>query len=254
MHRFYLPPDQCKGSSLFLTGREAHHALDVLRLQAGDRVVVLDGVGHQFSCEVRRAEHTQVSLAVLESSVVEPLPYRITLAQALPKGKIMESIIQKATELETFRIVPLLSERVVARLDSADAAHKAEKWQLVAIEAIKQSGSAWLPRVEPPMTLQQFLVQQEKFELKLVGSLQAGSKPLGHYTHAFRTERGRNPNSICVLVGPEGDFSSTELEIIQSAGAFPISLGRLVLRSETAAIYCLSVLNHEMSALPKRCL
>jgi 16S rRNA (uracil1498-N3)-methyltransferase len=246
MHRFYLPPDQCKGSILYLAGREAHHAVDVLRLRHGDRVVVLDGEGHQFSCEVQKSERSQVSLAVLESSFIEPLPYRITLAQALPKGKIFESIIQKATELETFRIAPLLSERVVARFDDEDAADKAEKWRLVAIEAIKQSGSAWLPRVETAMTLEQFLEQKERFELMLVASLQPGTKPLGDYTRAFCAQHGRHPNSVCIFVGPEGDFSTEELEMIQSAGARPISLGRLVLRSETAATYCLSVLNHEM--------
>jgi 16S rRNA (uracil1498-N3)-methyltransferase len=251
MHRFYLLPDQCKAPTLFLTEREAHHALDVLRLRPREQVVVLDGAGHQFSCEVQNSERTRVALAVVESSFIEPLPYRMTLAQALPKGKIIDAIIQKATELETYRIVPLLTQRVVARLDDEDAAQKAEKWELVAIEAIKQSGSAWLPHIETPVTLEQFLAQQEPFELKLVGSLQAGSNPLGHYTRGFRAQHGRNPNSICVFIGPEGDFSPAELEMIQSAGALPMSLGRLVLRSETAAIYCLSVLKHEMSALPE---
>ena len=147
MHRFYLPPAQSRDDTLFLTGGEAHHAMHVLRLRQGERVVVLDGAGQELLCEALKPGPHSVQLAVVQRNRVHPLPCQITLLQAVPKGKIIEGIIQKATELGAHRIVPLLSDRVTARLDEESAADKAEKWRTVAIEAIKQCGSAWLPQV-----------------------------------------------------------------------------------------------------------
>ncbi len=250
MPRFYLPPDQCQGPVLTLAGREAHHALHVLRLERAERVTVLDGAGHEFTCEVQDSGRDQLHLRVLEKRQSPPLPCQITLFQALPKGKIIESIIEKATELGAARIVPLLTERVVSRLDDESAAHKAAKWQCVAIDAIKQCGSPWLPRVEPPLTLPQCLERHEPCELPLVGSLQTGARHPRHYFQAFQQQHGRRPASACVWIGPEGDFAPAELETILSAGALPITLGPLVLRTETAAIYCLSVLNYELQSPP----
>src|SRR5438270_11216948 len=99
MHRFYLPPDQCREPVLFLTGREAHHALRVVRVRPGDRVTVLDGAGQECLCEVQAHDRDKVQLNVLEKRVLAPLPCEITLLQAVPKGKLFEAIIQKATEL-----------------------------------------------------------------------------------------------------------------------------------------------------------
>ena len=248
MHRFYLPPDQCQQASLLLTGREAHHALHVVRVRARERVSVLDGAGHEFLCEVQESARDQIKLAVIEKRDQPALPWQVTLLQAVPKGKIMDAIVQKATELGTTRIVPLLTERVVAHLDGEDAAHKAGKWGLVAVEAIKQCGSAWLTEVEPPLTLAQFFARNEKFELPLIASLQEGSLSARAHFRTFCAQHGRLPRSVCIWIGPEGDFTPAETEAIERNGAQPITLGRLVLRAETAAIYCLSVIKHELQS------
>jgi 16S rRNA (uracil1498-N3)-methyltransferase len=250
MHRFYLPPEQCTGPALFLTGREAHHARHVLRLCRGDAVVVLDGAGKEFACAVEDSDRDKVKLSVVEMRAKPPLSCRITLLQAIPKGKIIETIIQKATELGASRIVPLLSERVAVRLDAREAAQKAAKLQLVAIEAIKQCGAAWLPKVETPVSLAGFLARREEFELPLVASLQAGSRSPKEYFQAFRGRHSRSPASACVWVGPEGDFTAAEISAVEADGALPITLGPLVLRAETAATYCLSVLNYECLQAP----
>jgi 16S rRNA (uracil1498-N3)-methyltransferase len=247
MHRFYLPPEQCKENTVFLTGREAHHAIRVLRVRRGERVTALDGAGLELLCEARDFDRDKVKLAVIERHL-QPGPLaQITLLQAIPRGKIIESIIQKATELGVSRIVPLLSERVVTQAGDKDSARKAGKWQLVAVEGIKQCGSAWLPKVEAPLTPAQFLNRKEKFELPLVASLQPGSKHPREFFQSFQAKEGRLPKSICVWVGPEGDFSPAEVGQIQSGGALPISLGPRVLRVETAAVYCLSVINYEIN-------
>ena len=247
MHRFYLPPERCAGNTLRLDGREAHHALHVLRLKYGELVAVLDGVGTEFLCTVENCSRDAVMLSVSLKNFAPPPPCSITLLQAIPRGKIIESIIQKSVELGARRIAPILSARVVTQLDDGDAAKKRNKWQQVAIEAIKQCGAPWLPKVEAPATIEQFLARKETFDLSLVGSLQMERRHPHAYLSAFQAKHKRHPQSVGVWIGPEGDFSPEELDAIQTAGALPISLGRLVLRVETAAVYCLSFLNYELN-------
>jgi len=243
MHRFYLPPERSQEEHLFLTGSEAHHALHVLRLKRGQSVTVLDGAGHQLLCDVQESDRDKVRLCVRERKDATPLPCRITLLQAVPKGKLFEAIIQKATELGATRIVPLLSERVVVHLNKEEAARRATKWQSVAIEALKQCGATWLPQVEIPMTPKEFMAKKEPVDLALVGSLQSDAK------HPKAYLRGdRRPKSAAIWIGPEGDFTPAELDTIKASGAHPITLGPLVLRTETAATYCLSILNYELRA------
>jgi 16S rRNA (uracil1498-N3)-methyltransferase len=248
MHRFYLPPGHCAGDALRLDGREAHHALHVLRLKRGELITVLDGIGNEFLCAIENSSANAVTLSVSLKNFTPPLPCSITLLQTVPKGKIIESIIQKAVELGARRIVPLLTERVVMHLDEEDAADKRKKWQQVAIEAIKQCGAAWLPKIEAPMTIEQYLARKEKFDLSLVGSLQKERRHPRECFREFQAQHKRLPQSVGVWIGPEGDFTPEELEAIQASGALPVSLGRLVLRVETAAIYCLSILNYELNS------
>lgn len=248
MHRFYLPPERCTGTALRLDEREAHHALHVLRVKRGEPVVVLDGVGHEFLCEIANCSPKNVTLSVKQKNVVPPPRCPITLLQAVPKGKIIESIIQKSVELGAHRIVPLLTDRVVTELGEKDKANKQVKWQQVAIEAIKQCGAAWLPKIETPTTIQQFLAGKEKFDLSLVGSLQTDRRHPRECFQEFRVKHGRLPERVAVWIGPEGDFTLDELKAIQTSGAQPISLGRLVLRVETAAIYCLAIISYELQA------
>jgi 16S rRNA (uracil1498-N3)-methyltransferase len=245
MHRFHLSPAECKTGPLTLAGREAHHALHVLRVRPGEQVVILDGAGRELLCRVENFDRDKLQLIVLETKSVPAPPCQITLLQAVPKGKIIESIIQKATELGVTRIVPLLSERVVVDLDEKHAGRKAEKWQQVAVEAIKQCGAAWLPRVELPIAPKEFLARRETFELPLVASLQPGAEHPRNYFRKFEAQHERKPRSACIWIGPEGDFTAEEVGAITSGGAWPITLGRLVLRVETAATYCLSILNYE---------
>lgn len=246
MHRFYLPPESCHGQSLRLDGREAHHALHVLRLKHGDCVTVLDGAGKSLLCNVENTAKESLTLAVRETASSPPLPGSITLLVAVPKGKILEDIIQKSVELGVQRIVPLLTERVVTRLDESGAEAKREKWQQVAIEAIKQCGAAWLPQVERPQTIQEALARGEQAELSLVGSLQTERRHPREWILEFQRQNGRLPRSAGVWIGPEGDFTPAELQEIEAAGAKPVTLGQLTLRVETAAIYCLSFLNYEL--------
>lgn len=246
MHRFYLPPTQSQHLTFQLDERESHHAINVLRVKAGERVVVLDGAGREYLCEITGIDRDTVSLRVAHRMNLPPLPFELTLVQAITKGKTMDVIVQKATELGAHRIAPILSERTVAQVEADRASAKVEKWEQTAIEAIKQCGSAWLPKIESPVSPKDFLNRAEKFDLVLIASLQNDSKHPRTHIETFLAEKKRLPRSIAVWVGPEGDFTPAEINAIRAAGALPISLGPLVLRSETAAIYCLSVLNYEL--------
>ena len=165
---------------------------------------------------------------------------------AIPKGKIIEDVIEKSVELGVHRIVPLLTERVVTHLDDSGAETKRGKWQQVAIEAMKQCGTAWLPRVETPQAIADFLSHRETMELALVGSLQTERRHPSEWISEFRQQHNRPPHTAGVWIGPEGDFTLAELQTIEASGAKPITLGALTLRVETAAIYCLSFLNYEL--------
>jgi 16S rRNA (uracil1498-N3)-methyltransferase len=248
MHRFFLLPEECRADPLTLPEGESHHAVHVLRVRERERVVVLNGAGDEILCELQSVNRRGVTLKVVQRIAIPPLPFQVTLIQALTRGKTMDLIVQKATELGAHRIVPILSERSVARVDSDHADHKIDQWKATAIEAIKQCGSAWLPRIETPVAPAAFLARGEKFDLALVASLQDGARHPREHFHSFLTERNRRPDTIGVWVGPEGDFTPAEMNAILGGGALPITLGQLVLRSETAAIYCLSVINYELQS------
>ncbi len=247
MHRFYLPPEACREPVLKLTGREAHHAARVLRVQRGDRVTVLDGAGGEYLCRVRELGRREVTLEVLESRRAPPPAFELTLLQALPKSRAFDLVLEKATELGVRRIVPLVTARSVSRPGPAETRAKLEKWRLTLIEALKQCGAGWLPCLDAPSGVEAFLARGERFDLQWVASLQPGAEHPRCSLVRYRTQAGTPPRSVAVWIGPEGDFTPEELRAIESAGAIAVSLGPRVLRTETAALYCLAVLDYELS-------
>jgi len=248
MHRFYLPSDEWQPEALRLRGSEAHHAHNVLRLQPGDKAVVFNGRGREITAEVVSLEGREIALRRLHENSTPPLPCRITLGQAIPKGKNMDLIVQKAVEIGAAEIIPIMSDRTVVRLGAHDAAQKQAKWQTIAIEAAKQCGQNWLAQVAKPCSLAEFFEQAEPSQLQLIGSLQPGALHLKQVLAQFEAAHELRPASVLMLVGPEGDFTPAELSLARSRGCQPITLGPIVLRVETAAIYCLSVLSYELFA------
>ena len=252
LHRFYLPAADCREDLLRLAGQEARHALRVLRLQRGSPAIVLDGAGTEFHCEVEETSRDSLSLRVIKKNFAPELPSPITLFVGIPKGKIIENIIQKSVELGARRIVPLLTERVVTRLDEEGAEHKREHWRQTAIEAMKQCAAPRLPEIGPPSAFAEVLARGEHFDLQIVGSLQKGRRHPREVFGEFEKAHGAPPRSAAAWIGPEGDFTVNELKAIEKAGAQPVTFGNLVLRVETAAIYCLSILNYEFNSSGSR--
>ena len=178
MHRFYLPPEESRGETLLLSGDEAHHAHHVLRLEAGKKVEVLNGAGEIITCAVGASSRSSLELIVIGRQARAPLPCSVTLIQAIPKGKLFEDIVEKATELGVSCIVPLISDRVISRPEGEDATRKAAKWRRTSIEALKQSGSAWLPKISLPINLADYLSAGERVELPLLASLQPDAREM----------------------------------------------------------------------------
>lgn len=246
MHRFYIAPENWNPNALVLSDAEAHHARDVLRLKRGDRAVVFNGRGREITAEIVDLAKSEVRLRKLHESETAPLRCRITLGQAIPKGKNMDLIVQKTVEIGAVEIAPLISERTIVDLDEKEAEQKREKWQQVAIEAAKQCGQNWLPLVDRPQKLKDFFSHQPAHDLSLIGSLQPDALHLKNILAEYRERRGDRPQTVLMMVGPEGDFTPAELALAKSHGCLPITLGPIILRVETAAIYCLSVLSYEL--------
>jgi 16S rRNA (uracil1498-N3)-methyltransferase len=276
MHRFYISPENWNRDALVLSGSEAHHARDVLRMERGAKLVVFNGQGREITAEiVDLREKNEIRLRKLHEAQTPPLKCRITLGQAIPKGKNMDLIVQKAVEIGASEIAPLISERTIVDLDPAEAVQKQTKWQQVVVEAAKQCGQNWLPQVHTPRKLKDFFssveadaspartvsparlsdsqptrlpLQKSGFDLQLIGSLQSDAQHLKKILAEYMEANASPARTVLMLIGPEGDFTPAELALAKSHGCRPITLGPIILRVETAAIYCLSVLSYELLA------
>lgn len=248
MHRFYIPPEAWHPDRLELDAEETKHATQVMRLKAGDRAVVFNGRGDEATVELAEKTGTTLPVKAQQFGRSQPVACRITLGQAIPKGKTMDLIVQKATELGAATIAPILSERTIVQLAPDEAESKRDKWERTALEACKQCGRNFLPEIAKPRSMRQFLeATRGEFDLALIASLQPDAQPLdAHLRFHEETQGGERPKRLLILIGPEGDFTPAEIGEARSAGAFPLTLGPIVLRSETAALYTLSVLGYEL--------
>jgi 16S rRNA (uracil1498-N3)-methyltransferase len=235
MARFHLPPANWQTASL--TGDEARHLSQVLRIKPGATITVFDGEGRRAQAEVLTTSRDHVSLKLGEAqSPPKSLP-QITLAQAIPKGKNMDLIVQKSVELGIAAIQPLVTRHTVVQPGDG----KSEKWRRNALEACKQCGQDSLPEIADPLTFDRWLAAQTaRPGLKIIASLAPSAQPL---RETLRHHPGTTAATL--LVGPEGDFSPEETTAALAAGFIPVSLGSIVLRVETATLFCLSALRYE---------
>jgi 16S rRNA (uracil1498-N3)-methyltransferase len=237
MPRFFLdsPP---RADRVRLAGREARHALQVFRVREGDTLTLFDGTGWEYDAVVvsRRGGSAELDIRSRRRVDREP-PAAVTVAVAVPRGKRMAQIVRSASELGAERIVPLVSERTILRL-AASPEDSLARWEQIAIEASKQSGRGRVTRVEPLRPLAELLPEGARHAAALFASTEPDSPSLGARVRAFAAA----PASILVAVGPEGDFSPTEVDAMERAGFRPFSLGRSILRVETAAVSALASL------------
>src|SRR5213080_3103084 len=161
MHRFFISPENWDPGALTLAGSEAHHARDVRRMRMGEKLVLFNGRGREITAEIVDLGGDEIRLRKLHEAETPPLQCRIILGQAIPKGKNMDLIVQKAVEIGAAEIAPIISDRTVVQVDSESAAQKQSKWQQIAVEAAKQCGQNWLPKVHSPRKLSEFFSSVE---------------------------------------------------------------------------------------------
>ncbi len=247
MHRFFAEPPVLGLDSFRLDAAESRHAARVLRLGPGDHIEILDGAGIRVEGRVIEADPAGLRIQTVRRHSI-PSPARpITLVQSMPKAPTMETIIEKALELGAARIVPIMSSRCEVRLDSGAAVSRARRWRATAIAALKQCGAPWLPQIDPPQSLAGYLGRPLAAELALLGTLESDGRRARHWIDAFCSAHGRAPASALIWIGPEGDFTPDEIRAIRQTGACPLSLGPHVLRSDTAAIAALAILQSELA-------
>ena len=247
MHRCYAPGAVlAEGATLEIEGEEAKHALKVMRLRTGDECEVFNGCGQVAVGRIAGACGSS-SLTLAQLRPLPPMPpvAGITLALAIPKGTNMDLIVQKAVEMGVQRIVPLISERTIVRLDARDAAAKVTKWNRTVLEACKQCGVNSLPVVEPPQRYADFLKRQDLPALKIQCAIVPHARPL---RELLESARSAGQQECVLLIGPEGDFSPAEYAAGEAAGYAPASLGPIILRVETAVFLAVAAARYALDA------
>jgi 16S rRNA (uracil1498-N3)-methyltransferase len=249
--RFYAPPDEFDDNRVRLSLDESHHLIRVLRLTPGDEVFVFDGCGKEFLCRFDTVENKRAVLEIVETLNDEvESPLRLTLAQALTKGEKFDFVVQKATELGVSSITGIASEHADLKLNREQAEKRVERWQRISLEALKQCGRRRLVEITAPVTLADFLSESRDETRR--------NEPAN--ATIFFNERGGLPvkdaldkltgkSTVIALVGPEGGWSDREIELMQAHGCLAVTLGRRVLRTETAALVAATLLQHLLGDL-----
>ena len=241
MKRYYAP----SLDSGVLDAEQSHHCAQVMRQNVGDHFGVFDGHGHEAKARITEIAKDAVKFTVLAKAASPRTAHPVWLAQALTKAKSMDMIIEKATELGVSELVPLQSDHSVAHVDDEKADAKVEKWKKLTIEAAKQCGQNWLPVVRTPQAPKDFVNALPKGAVKLIASLQAEAKPLKTVLRE-QLPAIKPGTPIVVMIGPEGDFTPAEIGAARAAGFLPVSLGKIILRAETAAFFVLSSSAYEL--------
>ena len=234
MHRFYSDPDCSSDETALLTPEDAHHALDVLRLHEGSNVELIDR-GNRFSAVIESAENKNVLLRKISPLPSTETHVSFSLFQGIPKGDKMDLIVQKAVELGVVRIIPVKMSRCVIHLDDKDAIRKRDRWQKIAREAGKQCGRCIVPEVFHPVPLHNLDTFRDLIQ-KLVVPWESADRygPL-----AFVRDHP-DIQSLGIIIGPEGGIGSDEMEYLSTLSATPLTLGRRILRTETAGLAAIS--------------
>ena len=236
MHRFYAKDEKDSGNIVSLAEEDARHACTVLRMKPGQQAEIIRD-GERWAAEFLSLSSREASLKLLSPLPSTEPSLSVTLYQGLPKSDKMDLIVQKAVELGVTRIVPVLMDRCVSRPDPKDSARKVERWRKIAREACKQSGRCLLPEVSGILSLKEILRDPELPGANIVPWENADScGPL-----AFSRSHP-DLSSVGILIGPEGGIDSSEIEFLSSSGFIPVTLGKRILRTETAGLAAISAI------------
>lgn len=244
MYRFYVEQHQIEDKQITILGGDVNHIKNVLRLKPGEKVLLCDGRGIEYICSLQEFNAQEIITAIEERKECEnELPVRITLYQGLPKKDKMELIIQKAIELGVYEIVPVMTKRTIVKLeDSKKEAKKLERWQSIAESAAKQSHRGYIPVVRPVIGFKEALKEAGQFDLSMIPFEHAEQMEITRET----IKKLHNCETAAIFIGPEGGFEDSEIENANDQGIVPITLGKRILRTETAGLAVLSMIIYEI--------
>ena len=243
MHHFFVTPEQVQGQQICIEGSDVNHIKNVLRMKVGEELHISDGNNKKYLCAIEGMQADQVQVSILEELQTDTeLPSKIYLFQGLPKSDKMELIVQKAVELGVHEIIPVATKRAVVKLDEKKAAKKVERWNSIAEGGAKQSGRNRIPRVACVMRFQDAVEKAKELDVALIPyELAEGMQ------ETMRIIEGIQPGqSIAVFIGPEGGFEVVEVTLAMESGIQPVTLGKRILRTETAGLTALSILMYHL--------
>lgn len=240
--RIYFPQKMKTGNRYELTGENRHYAADVLRVRKGDKLLLFDGAGCEYEALILGHDRDRVSLEIVGKEEICLKTIDITLSQSLPKARKMDFIIEKSCELGAVKIIPFVSARSVLRLPPEKAFLKQARWQKVAIEAARKCHSNGIPGIGEITDFGKMLREAGKEELKIIFWEEETKRSL---KEVLQAEVESAAGKYFLVVGPEGGFSREEVELAKSKGFTSVSLGRQVLKVETAVIAILSIIQYE---------
>lgn len=242
MPRFFVTRSQVQNDEIVIQGNDVNHIKNVLRMSPGDELSLSDGEGMDYFCKIKSIEREEVRLSIKNSwiSYVE-LPVKLYLFQGLPKGDKMELIIQKAVELGAFEIIPVRTKRAIVKLDDKKEAKKIARWQQIAESGAKQSGRGLIPEIKSVMGFSEALAYAKSLDAALIPYEKA--EGIQKTREIVRGLKGKK--SVGIFIGPEGGFDEKEVEEALKMGVVPVTLGRRILRTETAGLTMLSILMFE---------
>lgn len=242
MNRFYCDSSDVLGDKIVVADfDQVHHLKDVLRFKPGERAEIFDNRGNVYSVRLESISEKQAEFKVQEkkSGVNKPRQIQVTIACAIPKKSKIDDIIDRVTQLGVDRIIPLMSQRVIVRIEPDKGQQRRKRWEKIALSASKQSRRNTVPVVDPVTDFSGLIARSREFDLKLIPNL------LGERKTLKEVLTGINPQNVLVLIGPEGDFTPGEIKSAIKAGFIPVTFGDSVLRVETACLYIASVLSYE---------
>ena len=242
MHRFFTTPENITDEKVILRGSDVAHVRKVLRLKRGDRIQVSDGCGNCYTVILSIVGHDTIECSINSKEDANNCesPLRISLGQGMVKGVGFDGIVRKSVELGVDKVVPVSANRCVSKLSQEDATKKMDRWQRIAIEASKQCGRSRVPDIGPKLaTVKEFCFFYRESDLKLIFWEEERSIRIKNLSHKNQLK------SAAILIGPEGGFSSKEVESSKKYGFQSVSLGPRLLRTDTAPLAAISILqNH----------
>lgn len=244
MYQFFVEPEQIQDKTILITGGDVNHIKNVLRMQPGDEIAVSNGVdGKEYRCGIAEFRDDQVicTLRFVKEDGLE-LPSRVYLFQGLPKADKMELIIQKAVELGAYQVIPVATKRSVVKLDTKKAKGKLARWQAIAEAAAKQSKRRIVPEVAGVMTMREAVGYARNMQVKCIPyELAEGMEHTRELIESI--EPGQE---VAVFIGPEGGFEESEIQLAMEAGIIPVTMGKRILRTETAGFTMLSWIMYQL--------